>query len=122
MRSSPPSRRWSPRLFGKPTGSEYFLRWSSLHLPEHLRNPRPHRDEQACAEPLVERQGRILIVQLGELGLQPPHVLLDDCVRVPGEHAANECEVLASAIEAAAEEIRLQLIPKMSLERPVRPP
>src|SRR5439155_26452433 len=57
-----------------------------------------------------------------ELGFQPPHVLLDDCVRVASEHAAYECEVLALAIEAAAEEIRLELAPKMSLERPVRPP
>src|SRR5436309_5495733 len=75
--------------------SEHLRGRLPLHLLEHLRNPRPHRDKQACTEPLVKRQGRILIVQLGEVDLQPSHMLLDDGVRVSREHAAYECEVLA---------------------------
>jgi hypothetical protein len=60
--------------------SKVFLRRSSLQLPEHIRDPWTHRNQEARAEAFFQRQTDILVVELSELRLQPPHVVLNDCV------------------------------------------
>ena len=61
-------------------------------------------------------------VQLGECRGQAVEVMLDHRVRRARQHAADEREALALAVERAREEVGLHLCAEVPLDRPVRQP
>src|SRR5258705_6219087 len=89
---------------------------------KRMRLPRPHRDEQARAEALRERQREVVAMELRELArdaAQLPDELGRRCAR---QHAAHEHEQFAVAVEFTRQVFRFDARAKVTLDRTIRSP